>query len=249
MWCGGRGLAAKGAWPGARPRPRPAVVRRPRARGGRARGWQRRRPREAILRGGRGAGKMNRSFNKSQTLRYLECSAVEVKSKVRAAAAAGTGAERSGAGGRHTTTSTAAARSFVSPPAPPALGVPGRSGKRPPRCLGEKPQMWPAGGGKGATAAFREPPRAAMGSCATSWERVFKRRVSSRCGEGWFGGLKGFRGQLVVRGHVGGILPVGASCPGGAGDPTATSSRTGGLGASLWTWQQIGWTWRNEQGK
>lgn len=28
---------------------------------------------------------MNRSFNKSQSLRYLECSAVEVKSKVRRA--------------------------------------------------------------------------------------------------------------------------------------------------------------------
>lgn len=35
--------------------------------------------------GGSGAEKMNRSFNKSQTLRYLECSAVEVKSKVSAA--------------------------------------------------------------------------------------------------------------------------------------------------------------------
>lgn len=212
---------------------------------------------------------MNRSFNKSQTLRYLECSAVEVKSKVSAAAAAaaaGTGAGRAGA-------TSAAARSFVSPPAPPALGVPGRSGKRPPppcylgtavvgspvlqppcsRAGGKKPQTWPAGWEGGAPSFL---------GCPHGWHWGLQPQAGSELRNGgWapgagrsagagFRGFKGVQGKADGKGPRKGTVPVGASCPGGAGDPTATSPRTGGLGASPWKRRpllQIGWTRGNKQ--
>lgn len=84
-WSGRSHWRAGTKWPERRGAERswaPRAAGRARGGGGRRR---RRRRRGRVGGGGSGAEKMNRSFNKSQTLRYLECSAVEVKSKVSAA--------------------------------------------------------------------------------------------------------------------------------------------------------------------